>query len=1052
MCLNNCWGKSPHFGEFPNRRLQGFYIILYLHDMKSIICVFLLLSLKVSTQNLTKFVNPFIGTGGHGHTYPGATLPFGFVQLSPDTRPDGYNDWDGCGGYHYSDSIIYGFSHTHLSGTGIADYCDILLMPTVGEPQLNNIINNNPKKGYASAFSHKTEKASPGYYSVLLEDDNIPVELTATARVGMHKYIYPDTGKINIVLDLRHRDKLLEGSYIEIISPTKIQGLRRSSSWAKDQWLYFAIEFSEPFNYAEIIDSTNSVMVRSQQFGSKILSGTHLNSFFQFLGDGGKTIMVKCALSPVSCVGAWKNMQAEIPHWDFEKVKKDADLIWNKELSKIEVKSITDEKKSLTDPENKLVIFYSALYHCMLAPNIYEDVDGKYRGRDNKIHSADEFDYYTVFSLWDTYRALHPLLTIIDQKRTNDFINTFLRQYEQGGRLPVWELSSNETDCMIGYHSVSVIADAAAKGIRGYDMNLAYEAMKHSANLDHFGLKYYKEKGYIESNEEPESVSKTMEYSYDDWCIANYQTLIQEIEFEKDSTKKSGGSVFQVNDEYKFNSRAKNFANLIDSNLFARPRFNGGWYKPFDPKEVNFNYTEANAWQYSFSYPQYMNELILMESFSNKVGSKYENLLDSLFTTSAKTTGRNQSDITGLIGQYAHGNEPSHHIAYLYNTLTPWKTQYYVNKIKNDFYKNAPDGLIGNEDCGQMSAWYVFSAMGFYPATPGGYGGTYELGTPSFDTIKIHLENGKIFNVFTAKESEKSIFIEKARILNSGKPFDLYFPQINHSDILEADTLTLLLTDKSNQIRLSAYLHPKFGVRKTAPIFIYESSTFKDSITISFELFKNNGNYWETDNQIYYTIDGSNPDYGSIKYDGPFTIFNSTIIKAFRGGEQVSTAVFTKLSHNYKINYLTKYNSQYTAGGETALIDGMHGGADFRTGMWQGWQKENMEVVLDLGEIKEITKAGAGFLQDVRSWIWMPAKLEIYTSTDGKKYTLSKTIVNNTPSDNYDSKEIKNVEAELNAIKTRYVKFVAYNFGTVPNWHPGKGGDTWVFCDEVWVK
>ena len=984
----------------------------------------------MSSQNLTKFVNPFIGTGGHGHTYPGATVPFGFVQLSPDTRPDGYNDWDGCGGYHYSDSIIYGFSHTHLSGTGIADYCDILLMPTVGEVQLNNIVNNDPKQGYASAFSHKTEKASPGYYSVLLEDDDIPVELTATARVGMHKYAFPDTGKVNIILDLRHRDKLLEGSYIEIISPTKIQGLRRSSSWAKDQWLYFAIEFSEPFNYAEIIDSANTAMVRSQRFESKIISGTHLNSFFQFLGDGGKTIIVKCALSPVSCMGAWKNMQAEIPDWDFEKVKKDADAIWNKELSKIEITSIADEKKSLTDADNKLVIFYTALYHCMLAPNIYEDVDGKYRGRDNKIHTADDFNYYTVFSLWDTYRALHPLLTIIDQKRTNDFINTFLKQYEQGGRLPVWELSSNETDCMIGYHSVSVIADAAAKGIRGYDMNLAYEAMKHSANLDHFGLKFYKEKGFIESNEEPESVSKTLEYSYDDWCIEQ----VSFINYLENRSVKNQTELMYYND------RSLNYKNIMDGN-YARPRFNGGWYKPFDPSEVNFNYTEANAWQYSTFAPQ--------SDFPSN-----EKFLDSLFNASTKTTGRDQSDITGLIGQYAHGNEPSHNIAYLYNyTYTaPWKTQYYLDKIIHNFYKNSPDGLIGNEDCGQMSAWYVLSAMGLYPVSPGR--STFDFGLPVFDQVDINLENGNKFTVETINNAEENIYLDSVVFTNT----PITSLHIDFHLISPGGKLTFYKTaDNKKSYSPANTDYNKYKIPITAPLISASNISFSDSLRVHISSPQQTG-------YIFYTTDGTRPTTESryIKKDTFFYITDTRTIKAMYCAPYekvenifctgVSTANYTKLPYQYFIKYLTKYNSQYSAGGDNALIDGLSGGADFRTGMWQGWQKENMEVVLDLGEIKEITKAGAGFLQDVRSWIWMPAKLEIYTSTDGVKYTLSKTILNNTPSDNYESKEIKNVEAELNSTKTRYVKFIAYNFGPVPNWHPGKGGDTWVFCDEVWVK
>lgn len=988
--------------------------------MKQLIICLLLLSTKLHAQNFTQYVNPFIGTGGHGHTYPGATVPFGLVQLSPDTRPDGYNDWDGCGGYHYSDSIIYGFSHTHLSGTGVADYCDILLMPAVGEPNMVNIKNNDPKQGYASKFSHQNENAAAGFYAVLLEDDSIPVELTASARVGIHKYAFRKTDKANIVLDLTHRDKLLEGSYIEIISPTKIQGLRRSSSWAKDQWLYFAIEFSKPFYNSEII--SGDIKIKNQV--PSIVSGTQLKSYFQFTSDGKTPVYVKCALSPVSCAGAWKNMQAEIPDWDFEKVKKNANDVWNKELSKIEVTSTEDSKKSLSDSTNKLVIFYTALYHCMLAPNIYEDVDGKYRGRDNKIHTADGFDYYTVFSLWDTYRAEHPLFTIIDQKRTADFINTFLKQYEQGGRLPVWELSSNETDCMIGYHSVSVIADAAVKGIKGFDYNEAYEAMKHSANLDIYGLKYYKEKGFIESNEEPESVSKTLEYSYDDWCIYRMADLLKSYA-----------------DVETFFNRSNYFLNLKDGD-FARPRFNGGWYSPFDPYEVNFNYTEANAWQYSAYHPQ--SGLYISETF-----------LDNLFNASDKTSGREQSDITGLIGQYAHGNEPSHQIPYLYQYgQAPWKIAKYVNKIITEFYRNSPDGLIGNEDCGQMSAWYVLSSIGFYQVCPGSPQFTY--GTSAFDNVIIHLENKNEFKIKSLNNNVENIYLKSIKV-NDMPETDF---QISYDQIIKGAELEFIKTNKKDEAfipKLNTNGDP--GSPMTAPIIYASNSTFKDSMQV---IIKHAGG------GLIMTTDGSDPLLNPtipITRDTSFYIYENKIIQAincYKNGKLVNgklegcsgvvTAHFYKIPHNYNLSYLTKYNSQYTAGGDVALIDGLRGGDDFRTGMWQGWQGENMEVVLDLGKETEIKKAGAGFLQDVRSWIWMPVKLDIYISDDGQHFKLLTTINNTIANNNYDSKEIQNLTTEFPSVQTRYVKFVATQFGVIPEWHPGKGGASWVFCDEVWVE
>jgi predicted alpha-1,2-mannosidase len=984
--------------------------------MKRLILLSLLLPQLAFAQNYADYVNTFIGTGGHGHTYPGATLPFGMVQLSPDTRPDGYNDWDGCGGYHYSDSIIYGFSHTHLSGTGVADYCDILLMPTSGAPLTNNIINNNPKLGYASSFSHNNEKAGPGYYQVLLEDDKINVELTATTRVGLHQYQFQQPHQNNVILDLTHRDLLLEGSYIEVISPTKIQGLRRSSSWAKDQWLYFAIEFSQPFSIAALIDSTKNVKTASTGFTPIILSGTELKSYFTFNNLTNNTLQVKCAISAVSCNGAWKNMQAELPHWDFNKVKNEANYIWNYELSKIAVSSAVDEAKSKQDPSNNLVVFYTALYHCMLAPNIYEDVDDQYRGRDNTIHVSSTFDNYTVFSLWDTFRALHPLLSIIDQSRTNHFINTFITQYEQGGRLPVWELSANETECMIGYHAVSVMADAAVKGIRDYDINKAYAAMKHSANLDHFGLSFYKEKGFIESNDEPESVSKTFEYSYNDWCIAQMARITNA----------------PADEIAYYDKRATNYLNLLDKGL-ARPRFNGGWYEPYNPTEVNFNFTEANAWQYSFFYPQH-----------TPSGPLFEKRLNELFTTNTGTTGRQQSDITGLIGQYAHGNEPSHNYAYLFNyTSTPYKTQFYTNQIMSEFYKNAPDGLIGNEDCGQMSAWYVMSAMGLYQVSPGKP--TYDFGAALFDKVVIQLENNKKFTITTKNRSAGNYYLSLAKL--NGQPITEF--AITHEQLMAGGNLEFVFSSTKN---LSAKKEPVTNqpISAQAPIILGPGNSFTETADIIISTQHNKGS-------IIYTINGG-PEKTYVISDKPLivNITISSVITAKYCNETmcsgVATAKFTKRDNNYVLIYNTNYSTQYTAGGNTALIDGLRGGSDFRTGMWQGWWGENMEVVLDCGKVQTFTSAGAGFLQDVRSWVWVPKALEIYTSIDGKNYTLLTTINNNVSSTNYDSKEIQNLTTTFPETSARYIKFKAINFGTIPDWHPGKGNNSWVFCDEVWVK
>ena len=691
-------------------------------------CILLIAySLKAQT-NYSKIVNPFIGTGGHGHTFPGAVAPFGMVQLSPDTRIDG--SWDGCSGYHESDSVIYGFSHTHLSGTGCSDYGDIMLLPIM----VNQVRWSNRK--YSDTFKHEKEKANAGFYSVHLDKSNIDVELTTTTRVGFHKYTFNQEGKMNILLDLMHRDKLLDGK-IKVINNTTIEGYRRSEAWAKDQIVYYRIEFSKPFNDSIIYSYNEQV------------AGT-----FEFDVKKGEQIFVKVSISGVDEEGAAKNMQAELPHWNFEKVRTDCEALWNKELDKIQVKGGTADQQ---------VIFYTALYHCFIHPSIYNDVDGRYLGRDMKIHKAEGFNYYTVFSLWDTFRALHPLFNIVQRERNLDFIKTFLEQYKQVGRLPMWELSSNETNCMIGNHAISVIADAYAKGIRGFDLKLAIEACEKTANIPHLGMPEFRKKGYLEVEDEHESVSKTLEYAYNEWCIKQLKIYT--------------GS----NGNYDYSYKPDAWKELYDVDTkFMRPRSNGGWYSPFNPSEVNNHFTEANSWQYSFFVPHDVYGMIYYSGGNDK----FEKRLEDLFNASTKTSGREQADITGLIGQYAHGNEPSHHMAYLYNYIgKSEKTQQRVNQILKEMYANAPDGLAGNEDCGQMSAWYVMSAMGIYDVCPGGK--EYNLGNSVFDEVSLLINNKRV-KLFKVDSLIKLVKINKGKKLvidmNLGKEkvfrFDIYLMKI----------------------------------------------------------------------------------------------------------------------------------------------------------------------------------------------------------------------------------------------------------------------------------
>ncbi|RBA29001.1 GH92 family glycosyl hydrolase [Flavobacterium tibetense] len=924
--------------------------------MKPFLIALAFLTTTISqAQDYAKHVNPFIGTGGHGHTFPGATVPYGMVQLSPDTRIDG--SWDGCGGYHYSDNLIYGFSHTHLNGTGVSDYGDVMLMPTMGEPSFDN-------KVYSSTFSHANEKASAGFYSVKLDKHNIDVRLTTSTRVGFHEYTFNKAGQANIILDLNHRDKLLEGR-IRVIDDKTIEVLRRSEAWATNQYVFARIEFSVPMKINK--EKTN---YKSE---GKVYEGVELALSFSKQVKKGEKILVKVALSPTGYEGAKLN-SSEIKHWNFEKVHQDAIALWNKELSKIEVTS---------NDKDKLAIFYTALYHTMMQPNIAQDLDGKYRGRDNKIHVAEGFDYYTVFSLWDTFRAAHPLYTLIDKKRTADYINTFIKQYEQGGRLPVWELASNETDCMIGYHSVSVIADAMVKGIKGFDYEKAYKASKHSAMLDHLGLDAYKKQGFISIDDEHESVSKTLEYAYDDWCIAQMAQLLGKQE-----------------DYQYFMERSQYWKNLFNwDNKFIQPKKNGGWDKPFDPKEVNNNYTEANAWQYTFFVPQDIQGMI--EAYGGN--EKFEAKLDEMFNSVSETSGRHQVDITGLIGQYAHGNEPSHHVAYLYNYIgKPEKTKEKVHYILDNFYTNTPDGLIGNEDCGQMSAWYVLSAMGIYQVTPGI--DKFDLTKGIFDKVVIDYGTNK----------------------------------------------KVLGYNESGDFKITSIPKKSFPTIIPVPVIQAESKAFKDKLKI--ELKSQNPK-----DEIFYIFKKAHLDKPIwIKYEGPIEILETSTIEAYvktnEGQSKTVSAQFFKKPNNYTINIKSVYNPQYHAGGPDGLLDGIYGSENWRKGDWQGYQTQDFEAVVDLQTKKNIQEISANFLQDTRAWIVMPTEVSFYVSEDNISFQKVATIANTIPANDYEVQTQKLTE-KLNT-SGRYVKVIAKNFGKLPDWHQGFpfDGEAFIFIDEIEVK
>jgi len=965
------------------------------------ILYFIIISLIISCNSRSKilpaqkdlalisYVNPFIGTGGHGHTYPGATMPFGMMQLSPDTRLDG---WDGCSGYHYSDDEIYGFSHTHLSGTGVSDYGDILLMPTT-----KAIFNNGAdgKEGYKSKFSHDKEIAEPGYYKVHLDETNIDVELTVSKRSGIHKYSFNETQQDYIILDLEHRDQLL-AHQIEQISPTVIQGFRHSKAWATNQKLFFYIELSHE--------------VLLQYPASKNPTKTAMSIH----NPKNEHVYVKIGISAVDIEGAKKNLYKEIGDKTFNEVKKAAQETWENQLEKI---VIEDKNK-----DNK-VNFYTAMYHAMIAPNLYQDVDSRYRGMDLEIHKTNDFDYYTVFSLWDTYRAAHPLYTIIEQDRTNDFINTFLAKYDEGGIMPIWDLSACYTGCMIGYHAVPVIADAYLKGIKNYDTEKALQAMIYSATRDKLGLESYKNYGFIPVEKESESVSKTLEYAYDDWTIAQMAKAMNKEKVYK-----------------TYSERAQYYKNIFDpSSQFMRGRFRNTWFAPFDPYEVNFNYTEANSWQYSFYVPQDIS------GFMDLLGGKkaLENQLDKLFTAKNETSGRNQADITGLIGQYAHGNEPSHHMAYLYNFVNkPYKTQEKVHQILTELYTNTPDGISGNEDCGQMSAWYIFSSLGFYPVTPAS--NQYIIGSPLFNKATINLENGKTFTVEMVYKSEENIYIKSAKL--NGKNYE--YSYINHNDIVNGGTLVFEMTNTPSNWGAKDEFIPSTSIKEhkivPAPFIAKGDIAFKESTEVELKSVDAAAN-------IYFSL-GDNYK----KYSNPITISEKATLQVYAEKNGVKSAVITtdfyKIDPNIKIKLEAKYANQYNAGGDNALIDGIKGTEDFRTGTWQGYWNEDVIATVDLESIKEVKEVSINFLRDQRSWIFLPTQVEIFQSKDGKSFTKIKTWEAPKP---YNTDEVELTTVSINKnIKTRYIKVVAKKLGELPKWHLGypHDGRSWIFIDEIEIK
>ena len=707
----------------------------------------------------TEYVNPFIGTDFTGNTYPGAQAPFGMVQLSPD---NGLPGWDRISGYFYPDSTIAGFSHTHLSGTGAGDLYDISFMPVTLPYK-----EADAPLGIHSLFSHDEETASAGYYQVRLKDYDINVELTATERCGIQRYTFPEADAA-IFLNLRKAMNwdFTNDTRIEVVDSVTIQGYRFSDGWARDQHIYFRTRFSKPFASVQL--DAAAVIKDGKRIGSSAIAR------FDFHTSAGEQILVTTAISGVSMEGAARNLAAEAPADDFDKYLAVTRKNWNEQLSKVEIKSNDIDEK---------VKFYTALYHSMLAPTIYSDMDGAYYGPDKQVHQADGWTNYSTFSLWDTYRAAHPLYTYIEPQRVNDMVKSFLAFSEQNGRLPVWNFYGSETDMMIGYHAVPVIVDAYLKEIGDFDPKKALAACVATANIDEYrGIGLYKKYGYVpydvtdHYNSENWSLSKTLEYAYDDYCIARMAEKLGEK---------------QIADE--FYKRSRNYKNVYNSQTtFMQPRNNkGSFIEDFSPDDYTPHICESNGWQYFWSVQQDVDGLISLVGGKERFAQK----LDSMFTYNPSADEDLPIFSTGMIGQYAHGNEPSHHVIYLFNAIgQPWKTQKYAAEVMHELYKNTPAGLCGNEDCGQMSAWYVFSAMGFYPVDP--ISGKYEIGTPMYPEMKMHLANGKIFTILAPAVSKENIYIQSVKL--DGKPYDKSY--ITHEQIMNGSIFEFEMGNKPGKV------------------------------------------------------------------------------------------------------------------------------------------------------------------------------------------------------------------------------------------------------------
>lgn len=933
------------------------------------------------------------------------------VQLSPDTRLEG---WDGCGGYHDTDSLIYGFSHTHLQGTGVSDYGDILVMPCT---QYRD--GETWRDKYKSAFAKSTEQGHAGYYAVHLDDHGILAELTTTPRVGIHRYTLDEPDTLTWIVDLDHRDELVHYS-IEPRGTRMLVGHRVSQNWAEEQHVYFAMAFDRDFEWGDQLGEITKV--DTLEDGSLV---QEMSMVPVFVADFGvlSELNVHVGLSFCDIEGAIQNLEREVDGFDFDRHRSECESQWDEQLGRIRIEGGTQDERTT---------FYTALYHATTVPNVASDVDGRYRGTGLKVHqlAPGQGEHYSVFSLWDTYRALHPLLAWIEPNRTRDMVQTMLRMYEDGGQLPVWELAANYTGCMIGYHSVPVIVDAEQWGVDGWDPDLALEAMVQAADSMHLGLDAYAALGYIPSDHEHESVSKTLEYAFDDACISRYAAAHNRPELA-----------------VRFAKRAASWQNLVHPETgFIQAKRKGAWVEGFDPREVNFNFTEANGWQYLFAPAHDVSGQ--RDILGGDEG--YLQRLDDLFSAPIQTTGRIQPDISGLIGQYAHGNEPSHHVAYLASYAgDPGATASRVSQLCREMYANAPDGLCGNEDCGQMSAWFVWSALGMYPVTPGS--GEVVLGSPMFKRAVIQPDGAS-----TATDIRARGLNARAKCITGIRWHDAQgdsSPMLSRSfvpvrDLVEGGTLELHMASKPNDAfgraaqdrPTSAWEADGFVAVPsiTAPrTFQKDAATFKldhlrDEVRLEWSL--DLGTTWNA-------------------YTEPVEVHETTYLLARSISNKDTSAVVThvmlKVDHPWALTLETPPDNQYAAGGDQALIDGLQGGNDFRTGEWQGFWGEECVATLDLGNVESVNRIEVRALQDIKPWIWSPRRVLFSASEDGRDFDVV-SMAQSTLSEDDNTVQIETFVCDV-PVNTRYLRVEAEGRGPIPEWHLGRGNDRWMFLDEIVV-